>query len=119
MLYEKSSDYLINSRDERFMVTSFVVREEKRDKIPAVVHVDGTARPQMVTESSNPRYYELIKKFGELTGEYVVLNTSFNVKGEPIVCNPREAIRCFIDTGLDVLILGNYVLVKPKSPNIN
>ena len=118
MLYEKSAEYLVNSRDERFMVTSFSVREEKRDKIPAVVHVDGTARPQMVKQSSNPRYYELIKAFGEITGEYVVLNTSFNVKGEPIVCSPREAIRCFFDTGLDVLILGNFKIVKPRSPQI-
>lgn len=116
MLYEKSTDYLYNSRDERFMVTSFTVREEKRNKIPAVVHVDGTARPQMVRKESNPRYYELIKAFGDKTGEYVILNTSFNVKGEPIVCNPREAIRCFFDTGLDVLILGNYKIVKPRSP---
>jgi carbamoyltransferase len=116
MLYEKSDEYLINSRDERFMVTSFAVREEKRNKIPAVVHVDGTARPQMVKKESNPRYYELIKAFGDKTGEYVILNTSFNVKGEPIVCSPREAIRCFFDTGLDVLILGNYKILKPRSP---
>lgn len=116
MLYEKSPDYLVDSRDERFMVTSFTVREDKKDKIPAVVHVDGTARPQMVQKVSNPRYYDLIKEFGELTGEYVVLNTSFNVKGEPVVCHPREAIRCFFDTGIDVLIMGNYKLSKPRSP---
>ena len=118
MLSERSADYLIKSRDERFMVTSFLVREDKRDKIPAVVHVDGTARPQMVTRASNPRYYDLIKEFGDLTGEPVVLNTSFNVKGEPIVCHPREAIRCFYDTGLDILFLGNYKIVKPRSPQI-
>ena len=116
MLYEKSQEYLINSRDERFMVTSFTVKEDKRDKIPAVVHVDGTARPQMVKEEINPRYYNLIKKFGEITGEYVVLNTSFNVKGEPVVCHPREAIKCFFDTGLDVLFMGNYKICKPKTP---
>lgn len=118
MLYEKSADYLVNSRDERFMVTSFSVREDKRDKIPAVVHVDGTARPQMVKRESNPRYYDLIREFGGLTGEYVILNTSFNVKGEPVVCHPREAIRCFFDTGLDVLILGNYKITKPRSPQL-
>lgn len=116
MLYEKSGEYLVNSRDERFMVTSFAVRDEKRNKIPAVVHVDGTARPQMVKRESNARYYDLIKAFGDKTGEYVVLNTSFNVKGEPIVCTPREAIRCFFDTGLDVLILGNYKILKPRPP---
>jgi carbamoyltransferase len=118
MLHEKSGDYLVNSRDERFMVTSFAVREEKKDRIPAVVHVDGTARPQMVKRQSNQRYYDLIKAFGDITGEYVILNTSFNVKGEPIVCNPREAIRCFFDTGLDVLILGNYMITKPRTPQV-
>jgi carbamoyltransferase len=89
-----------------------------RDRIPAVVHVDGTARPQMVRRESNPRYYDLIKAFGELTGEPIILNTSFNVKGEPIVCHPREAIRCFFDTGLDALYLGNYRLLKPKAPQL-
>lgn len=118
MLYEKSAEYLVNSRDERFMVTSFSVRKEKLDKIPAVVHVDGTARPQMVKQTSNPRYYDLIKAFGDITGEYVVLNTSFNVKGEPIVCSPREAIRCFFDTGLDTLFLGNYKIDKPRAPQV-
>jgi carbamoyltransferase len=113
ILRERASDYLVQSRDERFMITSFAVPPEQRSKIPAVVHVDGTARPQLVWADTNPRYYELIKAFGDLTGEHAVLNTSFNVKGEPIVCHPREAIRCFFDTGLDVLFLGNFRLVKP------
>ena len=95
------------------MITSFDVVEAKKQAIPAVVHVDGTVRPQMVKREENPRYYDLIMKFGELTGEYVVLNTSFNVKGEPIVCHPREALKCFFDTGMDVLILNNYVIEKP------
>ena len=118
LLEERSADYLVNSRDERFMVTSFLVKEEKRDRIPAVVHVDGTARPQMVSRQTNPRYHDLIMAFGDLTGEYVILNTSFNVKGEPIVCTPREALRCFFDTGLDVLFLGDYKLVKPRHPRL-
>lgn len=113
ILYEKASDYLVQSRDERFMITSFMVPAEKRGKIPAVVHVDGTARPQLVHRATNPGYYDLIKAFGDLTGEYAVLNTSFNVKGEPIICHPREAIRCFFDTGLDVLFVGSFRLVKP------
>jgi carbamoyltransferase len=113
ILYEKASDYLVQSRDERFMITSFLVPPEQRTRIPAVVHVDGTARPQLVWRETNPRYYDLIKAFGDLTGEYAVLNTSFNVKGEPIICHPREAIRCFFDTGLDVLFMGNFKLVKP------
>ncbi|MBI4680019.1 MAG: hypothetical protein HY753_02105 [Nitrospirae bacterium] len=113
MLYEKQ-DYLINPRDERFMVTSFDVKEEKKGAIPAVIHIDGTARPQMVKREINPRYYDLIMAFGNLTGEYVILNTSFNIKGEPIVCNPREAIKCFYDTGIDVLIMNNFVIEKPN-----
>lgn len=113
MLYEKASDYLVNPRDEFFMVTSFDVKENKRNAIPAVVHVDGTVRPQMVKKEINPRYHELIKAFGDITGEYAVLNTSFNIKGEPIVCSPREAIKCFYDTGMDVLVMGNHIVEKP------
>lgn len=113
MLYEKRNDYLVKPRDEFFMICSFDVTQDKKDKIPAVVHVDGTARPQMVMERVNPLYYEVIKAFGDLTGEYVILNTSFNIKGEPIVCHPREAIKCFYDTGIDVLIMGNFVVEKP------
>jgi carbamoyltransferase len=116
MLAEKADDYLIGSRDERFMISSFAVNPQRRSAIPAVVHVDGTARPQMVHRATNPRYYGLIENFGRLTGEYAILNTSFNVKGEPIVCHPREAIRCFFDTGLDTLFLGSYMLNKPRAP---
>jgi len=112
MLYECRDDYLIRARDEEFMVTSFDVVEEKRDKIPAVVHQDATARPQLVRKEVNPLYHQLIKEFAQLTGEGVILNTSFNVRGEPIVCTPREAIRCFYDTGMDILVLGNFILQK-------
>jgi len=112
--HDKAGDYLKNIRDELFMVTSFDAKEEKKDKIPAVVHKDGTSRPQMVKEDVNPKYYNLIKEFGKLTGEYVVLNTSFNIKGEPIVCNPREAIKCFYDTGIDVLVMGSYIVEKER-----
>ena len=113
MLKEAKDKYLLNARDENFMVTSFDVKSDKKDVIPAVVHEDETARPQMVDRDINPLYYDLIFHFGKITGEDVVLNTSFNVRGEPIVCNPREAIRCFFDTGLDVLVMGNYVIEKP------
>jgi len=113
MLYESIGDYLVNGREEPYMITSFDVKPEKRDKIPAVVHVDGTSRPQTVRRETNPRYYDLIKAFGQLTGENVILNTSFNVKGEPIICHPREAIKCFFDTGLDILVLGDFILKKP------
>jgi len=112
LLYEARNEYFVNPRDEEFMVMTFKVKEEKKSKIPAVVHIDGTARPNMVRKEINPRYHALIKKFGELTGESAVLNTSFNIKGEPIVRTPREAIKCFYDTGLDVLIIGDFILRK-------
>jgi carbamoyltransferase len=113
MLFESINDYLVKGREEPYMITSFDVKPEKQSKIPAVVHVDGTSRPQTVRREVNPRYYDLIKTFGKLTGESVILNTSFNVKGEPIICHPREAVRCYFDTGLDILVLGDFILKKP------
>lgn len=113
VLIEKAEDYFIKPKEERFMITSFDVKEEKKDKIPAVVHVDNTSRPNMVTENVNPRYYHLIKHFGEITGEPIILNTSLNIKGEPIINHPREAIKCFFDTGMDLMFVGNYCLKKP------
>ena len=109
---ENYNDYLKDARDELFMVTSFEAKENIKSRIPAVIHEDNSARPQKVLESVNKRYYDLIDEFGKITNEYVVLNTSFNIKGEPIVCNPREAIKCFYDTGLDCLVMGNYLVKK-------
>ena len=97
------------------MITAFDVISEKRGSIPAVVHIDGTVRPQTVRHEMNARFHELIKAFGDLTGEYLVLSTSFNVRDEPIVCHPREAIRCFFDTGIDALIIGNFILEKSNT----
>lgn len=112
LTFENKDDYLKDNRHEPFMITSFEVTEAKKAKIPAVVHVDGTLRPQLVTKDANPRYWKLINEFKELTGESILLNTSFNVMGEPIVCNPKEAIRCFFDSGIDALFLGNYYVDK-------
>lgn len=81
----------------------------------AVVHADHTLRPQTVKKDFAPRYWNLINEFGKLTGEPLLLNTSFNVMGEPIVNHPREAIRCFYDNGLDVLVLDNFVIEKMKA----
>ncbi len=94
------------------MITSFNVKENKKHAIPAVVHVDGTVRPQLVLKDTNLRYWELINEFGNITGEYIILNSSFNVMGEPIINNPSEAVRCFYSTGIDYLIIGNYLLIK-------
>jgi len=112
LLIEKKEEYLENSRNEEFMTCSFSVKKCKVSIIPAVTHIDETTRPHMVKSNINPLYYDLIKEFGDITGEYIVLNSSFNVKGEPIVCNPREAIKCFYDTGMDILILGKFVIEK-------
>lgn len=112
LTYESREVYLKDCRDEFFMITSFDIQDNKRDAIPAVVHVDGTVRPQMVKKETNPRYWELINEFGKLTGESIVLNSSFNVMGEPIINHPKEAIKCFYDSGIDALFLGNYYLTK-------
>ena len=88
------------------------VLKEKQSVIPAVTHVDGSARLQTVRKELHPRYYEVIKKLGEKTGVPVVLNTSFNIQGEPVVESPKDAIRCFFSTGLDSLVIGNFVLTK-------
>lgn len=85
-----------------------------RSEIAAVTHVDYSARVQTVHKETNPRYYLLIKRFKELTGCPVIINTSFNVRGEPIICTPEDAFRCFMGTGLDVLAVGNALLRKPE-----
>ena len=86
----------------------------KRSEIPAVTHVDYSARIQSVTKDTNSRYYDLIKKFKEKTGCPVLVNTSFNVRGEPIVSTPTEAFNCFMGTELDFLVIGNCILDKTK-----
>ena len=86
----------------------------KRSEIPAVTHVDYSARIQSVNEINNKRYYDLIKKFKEKTGCPVVVNTSFNVRGEPIVNTPTDAFNCFMGTELDYLVIGNCILDKIK-----
>jgi len=87
-----------------------------RSTIPAVTHVDYSARIQTVHEETNPRYYRLIKKFEEKTGCAVVINTSFNIRGEPIVCTPEESYRCFMLTDMDVLAINGYILYKEEQP---
>lgn len=95
-----------------FMEKVFPVRPEKRDAIPAVVHVDGSGRLQTVDRETNPRFHTLIERFHALTGVPVVLNTSFNLNGEPVVCTPTDAIRTFYSCGLDALVLGNWLVRK-------
>ena len=89
---------------------------EARSDLPSITHVDHSARVQTVDEVQNPRYYKLIKAFGKKTGIEVLINTSFNVRGEPIVCTPEDAYRCFMRTQMDVLVLGSWVLHKEAQP---
>jgi carbamoyltransferase len=89
---------------------------EVRSDVPAITHVDYSARVQTVSRETNPRYYDLIKAFGDLTGYGVIINTSFNVRGEPIVCTPEDAYRCFMRTEMDCLVLGSYLLLKKEQP---
>ncbi|MBC8464174.1 MAG: hypothetical protein H8D62_00690, partial [Bacteroidetes bacterium] len=84
----------------------------ERSSLPAITHVDYSARVQTVNEKQNGRYYRLIKAFHEKTGSPVIVNTSFNIRGEPIVCSPEDAYRCFVSTDMDILVLENYILYK-------
>ena len=88
-----------------------------RSEIPAVTHVDYSARIQTVNAETNPQYHRLIKHFETLTGCPVLVNTSFNVRGEPIICTPEDAFRCFMGTELDILVIGNIILVKSEQSN--
>ncbi len=98
--------------DMPFMLLVPKVRAEKRAIIPAVTHQDGTGRVQTVTEAANGRYYHLIQEFHRQTGVPVVINTSFNVRGEPIVCTPQDAYRTFVTTGIDALVIGDFVVTR-------
>jgi carbamoyltransferase len=97
-----------------FMLFIYDVRPDKADRIPAVRHTDGTARIQTVARAHNPLYYDVIKAFGERTGVPVLVNTSFNTRGEPIVCTPRDAVECFYTSPLDALAIGSFLLEKPS-----
>jgi carbamoyltransferase len=112
ILAEAADAYLVDSFFSPFMITTFVVRPERRSEIPSVVHADGSTRPQMVTREANPRYYALIEEFGKLTGTPILLNTSFNLKGEPIVRTALDAVRTFFSSGIDLLVLQNYLVYK-------
>ncbi|MFH4969074.1 carbamoyltransferase C-terminal domain-containing protein [Gaetbulibacter sp. M240] len=111
-IVEAKDDFFDLEVEAPFMLKVCNVLKEKQSVIPAVTHVDGSARLQTVTKDSHPKYYDLIKKLGERTGVPVVLNTSFNIQGEPVVESPQDAIRCFFSTGLDYLALGDFLISK-------
>ena len=101
----------------RFMLLVAPVREEKREVIPAVTHVDGSGRPQTVVADQSPRYHRLISRFEEATGVPALLNTSFNLRGEPIVTTPANAYNTFAASGMDLLVMNHHLVeAKPNQP---
>jgi carbamoyltransferase len=113
VLVERASEFFEIDQSDPFMTIAPKVRADKAPLIPAAVHVDGTARHQTVDKAANPRLYGLIEEFAKLTNIPIVLNTSFNRK-EPIVASPKEAISCFLRTDIDVLVLGDFYITRPK-----
>ncbi|OGM29474.1 hypothetical protein A2630_00570 [Candidatus Woesebacteria bacterium RIFCSPHIGHO2_01_FULL_44_10] len=112
ILEESIGKYLVNPMKSPFMLHTFDVKKEVRSKISAIVHVDGSTRPQTVSKKANPRYHKMISKFGKLTGYDLVLNTSFNGSREPIVCSPYDALTSFISNSTDCLAIGNFLVSK-------
>ncbi len=109
---ERMEEYFGTRHPSSFMILAFQARDGVKSRIPATLHVDGTGRPQTVTKETNPRYWHLLHEMEKQTGVPVVLNTSFNVDSEPIVCTPRDALRTFYASGMDALAIGDFVLEK-------
>ncbi len=109
---EAAGEYLESAADSPFMILTAQVRPEKRAVIPSVTHVDGSARPQTVEKEINPLYWRLIDEFGKRTGVPVIMNTSFNLRGEAIVHTPTDAIRTFFSSGMDALVIGSFLVEK-------
>jgi carbamoyltransferase len=114
VLAERAEEIFEGHQESPFMLLAEKVRPEWRERIAAVVHVDGTARVQTVTAEQNERLYRLLKAFEAITGVPVLVNTSFNVKGEPIVETPEDAMQCFLATGIDYLALHDLLLHKNR-----
>ena len=114
VLEEKVSEYFDLDRASPYMLLVADVHPDQREKIPAITHVDGSARIQTVSKEENPKYHKLISEFEKNTGCAVIINTSFNVRGEPIVESPKDAINCFLHTQMDYLVLGNYLIRKDQ-----
>lgn len=112
VLFERAEEIFEGDEDSPYMLIAKRVRPEWRDKIPAIVHVDGTARVQTVRQETNDVLYRLLKEFDAITGVPVLVNTSFNIKGQPIVETPAEAMQCFLNTGIDCLVLHDTLIEK-------
>jgi len=114
VLEEHAEDYFDNYIANPFMLITLKVKKDKREKLKESMHIDNTARIQTVSKKTNPKYHKLINEFYKITKIPVVINTSFNDEGQPIVNTPKEAIKTFTSTGLDILAIGNYILEKKK-----
>ena len=114
VLEEKAAEYFELQDHSPFMLLAPRVREDKKAVIPAVTHVDGTSRVQTLTQRQNPLLYSLIKDFEAISGVPVLVNTSLNLRGEPIVCSPEDALSCFERSGMDILVLGNCIVEKKQ-----
>jgi carbamoyltransferase len=118
VLEEAVKDWFEEDDDVPFMMQVFQIREDKRRLIPAVTHVDGSGRLQTVYRRTNPRYHRLIETYRDLTGVPMVLNTSFN-ENEPVVCEPKEALDCFLRTNMDALVMDETILVRHNEMSEN
>ena len=139
VLEEEVATYFDLDRESPYMLLVAPIREDKkiplperyhekalydrlyflRSDLPAITHIDYSARVQSVSRETNPRYWQLIDQFKRLTSYGVIVNTSFNVRGEPIVCTPSDAYRCFMRTEMDFLVVGNYLLDKKDQPKMS
>ena len=113
VLEEEAANWFVDGDVSPFMVFVYDVRPDKAHKIPAVRHVDGTARIQTINRAQNAAYYDLLRAFAERSGVPVLINTSFNTRGEPMVCSPRDAVESFCSTPLDALAIGSFIVEKP------
>lgn len=112
VLKEKAPEWFEGCTESPFMLLVFDVKESKRERIPAVCHVDGTARVQTVTAIQSPLYHALLQEFEKLTQVPILINTSFNTRGNPIVCSPKDAVEAFFSSPLDALVIGSFIIEK-------
>jgi len=109
---EAYTKYFGSHKVSEFMIMAYPIEEKFQNDVPAAVHVDGTARPHAVRREHNPKFHKLLEEFGKLSGHPILINTSFNIQGEPIVMSPIHALRCFGGTGIDALVMNNYIVEK-------
>jgi carbamoyltransferase len=115
VLAERAGEFFELDRESPFMLLVARARDG-RERLPATTHVDGSARVQTVDRETNPLFHDLLHAFGERTGTPVLINTSMNVRGEPICCTPADALACFLGTGMDRLVIDRFVLRKADQP---